>query len=66
MENPANIFYITDLNMNPDEWDAYSIQEKTDLDNDGKNELFLNGPYGGMFLDARNDEVYVLVFQTSY
>lgn len=51
-------FYITDLNMDSEEWDAYSIGEKVDLDNDGENELVINGPYGGIYLDARNNKVY--------
>ena len=51
-------FYITDLNMDSEEWDAYSVGEKIDLDNDGENELILNGPYGGIYLDARDGQVY--------
>lgn len=51
-------FYITDLNMDSEESDAYSVGEKTDLDNDGENELILNGPYGGIYLDARDNKVY--------
>ncbi len=54
----TSTFYITDLNMNPGEWDSYSIGEKVDLDNDGENELVINGPYGGIYLDARNNKVY--------
>ena len=51
-------FYITDLNMDSEEWDSYSIGEKVDLDNDGENELVINGPYGGIYLDARDNKVY--------
>lgn len=54
----TSTFYITDLNMDSEEWDAYSIGEKTDLDNDGENELIINGPYGGIYLDARDGKVY--------
>ncbi len=54
----TSTFYITDLNMDSEEWDAYSIGEKVDLDNDGENELVINGPYGGIYLDARNNMVY--------
>ena len=54
----TSTFYITDLNMNSEEWDSYSIGEKIDLDNDGENELIINGPYGGIYLDARNNKVY--------
>lgn len=54
----TSMFYITDLNMDSEEWDAYSIGEKVDLDNDGENELIMNGPYGGIYLDARDNKVY--------
>ena len=55
-ENSA--FYITDLDMDSDEWDSYSVGERVDLDNDGENELIICGPYGGKYLDARNNKVY--------
>ena len=55
-ENSA--FYITDLDMDSGEWDSYSIGERVDLDNDGENELIIYGPYGGIYLDARNNRVY--------
>ncbi|RKJ43018.1 hypothetical protein D7X98_17355 [bacterium 1XD8-76] len=51
-------FYITDLNMDSGEWDSYSVGEKVDLDNDGEEELIINGPYGGKYLDARDNKVY--------
>ena len=51
-------FHITDLNMDSEEWDSYSIGEKVDLDNDGENELVICGPYGGIYLDARDNKVY--------
>lgn len=54
----TSTFYITDLNMDSEEWDSYSIGEKVDLDNDGENELIINGPYGGIYLDARDNKVY--------
>ncbi len=55
-EGPA--FYITDLDMDPGEWDPYSIGERVDLDNDGENELIICGPYGGIYLDVRDNKVY--------
>lgn len=55
----ASTLYVTDLNMDSEDWDSYSIGEKTDLDNDGENELIINGPYGGIYLDARNNEIYI-------
>ncbi len=48
----TSAFYITDLN------NSFSIGEKVDLDNDGENELVINGPYGGIYLDARDNMVY--------
>ena len=55
-ENSA--FYITDLDMDSGEWDSYSVGERVDLDNDGENEVIICGPYGGKYLDARNNKVY--------
>jgi len=57
-EDLASFFYITDLKMDSGEWDSYSIGEKVDLDNDGENELIICGPYGGIYLDARDNKVY--------
>ncbi len=54
----TSAFYISDLNMDSGEWDSFSIGEKVDLDNDGENELVINGPYGGMYFDARDNRVY--------
>ena len=39
---------------------GYSVGERVDLDNDGENELIVNGPYGGKYFDARDGKVYVL------
>ena len=53
--------WFNELPQDPEEWDSYSVSdEKIDLDNDGEAELIINGPYGGMYLDARNGGVYVL------
>ncbi len=57
-EDSASAFYITDLDMDSGEWDSYSIGERVDLDNDGENELIICGPYGGIYLDARDNKVY--------
>lgn len=56
--NSTSTFCITDLNMDSEEWDSYSVGEKVDLDNDGENELIIYGPYGGIYLDARDNKVY--------
>ena len=39
---------------------SYSVGERIDLDNDGENEQIINGPYGGIYIDARDGKVYVL------
>ena len=52
-EDSTSALYITDLDM-----DSYSIGERVDLDNDGENELIICGPYGGIYLDVRNNKVY--------
>ena len=57
-EDLTSAFYMTDLNMDSGEWDSFSVGEKADLDNDGENELVINGPYGGIYLDARDNRVY--------
>lgn len=57
----TSTFNITDLNMDTGEWDSYSVGERVDLDNDGESELILCGPYGGIYLDARDNKVYEFV-----
>lgn len=52
-------FYFSDLANAPDAYVEYSPNGYLDLDNDGRDELMLNGPYGGMFLDSDGEEVYV-------
>lgn len=54
----TSTFHITDFNMDSEEWDSYFIGEREDLDNDGENELIICGPYGGIYLDARDNKVY--------
>ena len=39
------------LPVDEEDWISYSVGERIDLDNDGENELILNGPYGGMYID---------------
>lgn len=53
-------FNISDLLNNDEEWLKYTVGERLDLDNDGENELIMDGPYGGMFLDARDGKVVIL------
>lgn len=55
-------FYLKDLPNAEDseEWEAFSVGKRMDLDNDGEDEMILNGPYGGMYIDAANGQVSVL------
>lgn len=46
-------FYITDLPIDVEDFESYHIGDFIDLDNDGENELILEGPYGGMYLDVK-------------
>lgn len=48
------------LSHDEDEWDCHFVGERIDLDNDGENEQIVNGPYGGIYFDARDGKVYVL------
>ncbi len=54
----TSTFHITDFHMNSEEWDSCSIGERMDLDNDGEKEQIICGPYGGIYLDARENRVY--------
>lgn len=53
-------FMIDQLPFEEEDWASYSVGERIDLDNDGENEQIVNGPYGGIYLDARDEKVYVL------
>ena len=54
-------FKYLDLPHDPEDWECYTVSdERVDLDNDGEEELIINGPYGGMYIDVRDDKVYVL------
>lgn len=52
-------FNISELPMDAEEWDSYKIGGRLDLDNDGEDELILDGPYGGMYLDSSGDKIKV-------
>lgn len=54
------IIMFNELPIDENDWFSYSVGERIDLDNDGENEQILNGPYGGIYLDARDGKVYVL------
>lgn len=47
------------LQENEFTYSKFSVGERIDLDNDGENEQIINGPYGGLYLDARDQKVYV-------
>lgn len=53
-------FMFDQLPFEEEDWERYSVGERIDLDNDGENEQILEGPYGGIYLDARDGKVYVL------
>jgi len=55
----SDSFFIDELVLE-ETWDSYSVGEMVDLDNDGEDELILDGPYGGMYLDASDGIVRVL------
>ncbi|MCR4902104.1 MAG: hypothetical protein K6A23_04535 [Butyrivibrio sp.] len=48
---------IKDFNIDGEEWDSYSVYGYLDVDNDGEDELVLQGPYGACFFDAKDDKV---------
>jgi hypothetical protein len=54
-------YYINDLpHDKTDALSYYEAGERIDLDNDGEKELVIEGPYGGIYVDARGQEVYEL------
>ena len=50
----------------PTRWDAYSVGEKVDLDNDGEKELIISGHYGGIYFDARDNKVYEFAAEMNF
>lgn len=51
---------FNDLDYDPDNiYMSFRVGEQIDLDNDGENELIIDGPYGGMYLDAIDGNLYV-------
>lgn len=53
-------FWFKDLSFDEESWDSFSLGLRADVDNDGENEQILEGPYGGMCLDVREERVWVL------
>ena len=54
-------YYIPELpHDKTDALSYYEAGERIDLDNDGEKELVIEGPYGGIYVDARGQEVYEL------
>lgn len=51
---------ISDLTFDEEDYFSYSVGERVDLDNDGEQEQIVNGPYGGIYFDARDGRVWVL------
>lgn len=66
-EIPANyddgtdrVLMFDQLPYNEEDWYSYSVGERIDLDNDGEDEQIIDGPNGGIYIDARDGKVYVL------
>ena len=53
-------YNYSEMKNDEEEWTRYYASDTLDIDNDGQYELVLEGPYGGMFLDARDSKIYVL------
>lgn len=51
---------ISDLIFDEEDYFSYSVGDRVDLDNDGEQEQIVNGPYGGIYFDARDGKVYIL------
>ncbi len=56
----GSAFMISDLTFDEEDYFSHSVGGRADLDNDGEKEQILNGPYGGIYLDARDGAVHVL------
>lgn len=54
------VIMFDQLPSDEEDYFSYSAGERIDLDNDGENEQIVNGPYGGIYFDARDGKVYVL------
>lgn len=59
-DREESAFMFDQLPFDEGDYFSYSAGERIDLDNDGENEQIVNGPYGGIYLDARDAKVYVL------
>lgn len=59
-DEDESVIMYDQLPHDEDDWECYSVGVRIDLDNDGENEQIVNGPYGGIYLDARDGKVYVL------
>lgn len=60
-ENSAQTIGNSDPEMTAEELFDLFINgsiNAVDLDNDGENELIICGPYGGIYLDARDNKIY--------
>jgi len=58
-DDDERVLMFEQLPMYEEDWAAYSVGERIDLDNDGEREQIMEGPYGGLYLDARDQKVYV-------
>ena len=58
--NGMETFYISDLTNMDEEWLDFRFSGYVDADNDGEDELVMDGPYGGLILDTRDGKVLEL------
>ena len=58
--NGMETFYISDLTNMDEEWLNFRFSGYVDADNDGEDELVMDGPYGGLILDTRDGKVLEL------
>lgn len=56
----TGMLMVSDLTFDEEDYFSYSVGERIDLDNDGVDEQILKGPYGGIYLDARDGKVCIL------
>ncbi len=58
-DDDERVLMFEQLPMYEEDWAAYSVGERIDLDNDGEREQIMEGPYGGLYLDARDQKVCI-------
>lgn len=54
--------YSSDLEIGGNDWDAYDVYGYLDVDNDERDELILQGPYGAYIFDANKKQVNIFAY----